>query len=406
MPFLHRVEYGFELYFLFLGLYPKDLDLQYYCDTVWVLEQLGIRISNMRIIHLNADYVRGETLDVQKLFVISDTFYNSKNHPGKPLEETIRSNISDPTDLMAEMDRARELPIPDPVRSSSCSGRQMCRYLERCFLADREVPDNHISTLVGGTERFAMAEEGRQYLREADVSRLEGSPMQYAQVMADRNGGLFADRASLNGWMEDVTYPITFLDFEWERFAIPPYQGMRPFDVLLFEYSIHILAADGTITHTLFLSVHDDRRELAEQLIRDIPEEGTVIAYNAEGAEKLRINELIAQFPEYTAQLKSMNDRMKDLQIPFTSGFVYDVRMRGGWTLKRLMSMMDDPGYQDLDIRQGMDAVFRWRELDRDTEGIDREQIINELKAYCGMDSYATLVVFQWLQSILNESFS
>ena len=109
-------------------------------------------------------------------------------------------------------------------------------------------------------------------------------------------------------------------------------------------------------------------------------------------------------FPEYRDRLLSINARMKDLQQPFIAGYLYDVRMRGVWTLKRIMSMMDEPGYSDLDIQQGMDAVFRWRLLDREDAAADREQIIEELKAYCGMDSYATLIIYKWMLGLCGLS--
>ena len=95
--------------------------------------------------------------------------------------------------------------------------------------------------------------------------------------------------------------------------------------------------------------------------------------------------------------LLDMNSRMKDLQIPFISGMIYDVRMRGSWTLKQIMSMMEDPGYSQLEIRQGMDAVFQWRQLDRD-EDVNKDEIIDDLKKYCGMDSWAMVVVFKWIR--------
>ena len=144
----------------------------------------------------------------------------------------------------------------------------------------------------------------------------------------------------------------------------------------------------------------DDRLELAENLVKDIPRVGTVIAYNAEGAEKIRIRELAALFPKLREELLDINERMEDLQLPFESGTVYDVRMRGQWSLKMIMSMMDDPGYHDLDIQQGMDAVFQWRYLDLDGDIENKEEIIENLKAYCGMDSYAMTVVYEWLRKI------
>ena len=131
----------------------------------------------------------------------------------------------------------------------------------------------------------------------------------------------------------------------------------------------------------------DDRLELADNLVKDIPHEGTVIAYNAEGAEKIRIRELAALFPKLREELLDINERMEDLQLPFESGTVYDVHMRGQWSLKMIMSMMDDPGYHDLDIQQGMDAVFQWRYLDLDGDIENKREIVDKLKAYCGMDS-------------------
>ena len=101
--------------------------------------------------------------------------------------------------------------------------------------------------------------------------------------------------------------------------------------------------------------------------------------------------------------LLGLNARMHDLQIPFERGVVYDVRMRGQWSLKTIMSMMDDPGYRNLEIAQGMEAVFQWRHLDREDHTADLEKIYEDLKAYCSMDTYAMTVVYQWLQNMIKE---
>ena len=47
-----------------------------------------------------------------------------------------------------------------------------------------------------------------------------------------------------------------------------------------------------------------------------------------------------------------------------------------------------------------MDAVFQWRYLDLDGDIENKEEIIENLKAYCGMDSYAMTVVYEWLRKI------
>lgn len=407
VPFLHHNEDGsWDLYFLYTGIYPHADDSIFYCANVWVLENLGFQLGKIRILHLNADYVRQDELDPDSLFVISDNLYNAKNNPTVPFEEHIRSHMRDFSAVIDEMNSAEPEEPGEPVRSQKCTGRVKCRHYTECFGEEREETDDSILHLFCSQHRYEMKKEGIETLKDADPERIEGSRMQYAQIMADRNGGLFVDRLALRAWLDHIVYPISFLDFEWERFAIPPYRGMKPYDVLPFEYALYILHGDGTMEHKVYLNVHDDRRNMAENLIRDIPETGSVVAYNATGAESIRIQEFADLYPDLSDRLLSINARMEDMQIPFIAGTVYDLRMRGQWSLKVIMSMMNDPGYRDLDISQGMDAVYQWRHLDYDdmTSPSEKKKIIEDLKKYCGMDAYAMTVVYQWMKDLLSAS--
>lgn len=403
VPFLHRTKHGHDLYFLFAGIYPHANDMAFYNNTVWVLENNGIVLDNIYMIHLNADYIRGKELDVEQLFIITDCFYNNNNHPTQPIKQMIDNTIKDPTSILQEMENIQEEHLLKPVRTNKCTGKSKCKYYEECFPDEEIMANNSILTLIASSEKYHMKEENIEFLKDADVSKIEGSRQQYAQIMADRGNGIYVDQLALHTWLSHLKFPIAFLDFEWERFAIPPYIGMKPYDVLPFEYALILMEEDGTIHKKVYLNIHDDRRDLAENLVKDIPSIGSVVAYNADGAEKVRIQEFAEMYHDLSEQLLSINERMEDLQLPFITGTVYDVRMRGRWSLKSIMSMMDDPGYQDLDIRQGMDAVFQWRHLDYndETNQEEKNKIIEDLKKYCGMDSYAMVVVFQWLQSLV-----
>lgn len=405
VPFLHKTDDGWELFFLFTGIYPHGDDTTFYCATVWVLENLGLKLNHIRIIHLNAEYVRGRQLDPDALFTISDALYNNNNNPTIPLESIIRGRMRDFDTVLAQMRQLNETNLPEPVRTHLCTGRNRCSYYSQCFGDQLEEPDNSITHLSCSQYRYDMKNEGLDRLKDADIERIEGSRMQYAQICADANGGLFVDKMALKQWLSHVKYPISFLDFEWERFAVPPYEGMKPYDVLPFEYALYILHEDGSTENRVYLNVHDDRRNMAENLIRDIPEAGTVVAYNATSAESVRIREFQTLYPDLAEKLASINERMEDLQIPFITGTIYDVRMRGQWSLKVIMSMMNDPGYQDLDINQGMEAVYQWRHLDYDDETPQEEKkkIVEDLRKYCGMDAYAMTVIYNWLKSLVSE---
>ena len=82
---------------------------------------------------------------------------------------------------------------------------------------------------------------------------------------------------------------------------------MRSYQVLPFQYSLHILEADGTLTHREFIGVHDCRKDFVEKLLQDLPPKGSVIAHNAEGAEKIRLQELAARFPERAKPLMKIH---------------------------------------------------------------------------------------------------
>lgn len=402
VPFLHRTDNGWNLYFLFTGIYPHASDIQFYTDTVWVLEHNDIHINDIQMLHFNANYVRGKELDVNELFTITDCFYNNHNNPTQNIKEMIYDHLEDLTPLLHKMKTTTFETLEPLKRTNKCTGRNKCRFYGKCFPNEAEEENNSIITLISSSEKYNMQKEGLLYLKDVDPTRIEGSRQQYAQILADKKDGLFVDKMALKNWLSHIKYPIAFLDFEWERFAIPPYEGMKPYDVLPFEYALDIMYEDGTIDKKVYLNVHDDRRDMAESLIHDIPKVGSVVAYNAEGAEKVRIEEFAHVFPDLSEALLSINERMEDMQLPFVNGVIYDTRMRGLWSLKCIMNMMDDPGYHDLDIAQGMDAVFQWRHLDYNdgTNEEEKKKIIEDLKKYCGMDSYAMTVVYKWLEKV------
>lgn len=89
IPFLHKTDAGWEVYFLYGGHLPKEDEAFSYMLSAWVLENLGLAVNSLYVIHLNPDYIRGKELDPQELFIISDRFYNEA---GRPAPKTFRSN--------------------------------------------------------------------------------------------------------------------------------------------------------------------------------------------------------------------------------------------------------------------------------------------------------------------------
>ncbi|MBR5048781.1 MAG: DUF2779 domain-containing protein [Erysipelotrichaceae bacterium] len=395
IPLIRYQEGHAVLYSILLatGINPEEFTaLRYEFE---VLAKLGIAVDDIFIIHLNGEYVRGKSLDHHKLWKIAENYRDNTI-----LEHVLTLDI----DLEETVREIENYQPEDPQHSSKCSGRNRCQFYEACFPQESSYEDNSILTLVSSQYKRQMYYDGIRYLRDADPNRLEGSRVQYAQIMADRNGGLFYEKLLLKQWLaEAIVYPLSFIDFEWDLYPIPPFEGMKPMDVSVFQYSLHVY--DGSeLAHYQFVGEGDCRRKLAESMLEHMPEQGTVFAYNARGAEKIRISEFAQLMPEHAEKLNAINRRMVDMADPFIGGLIYDTRMRGSFTLKVIEEIADSGhSYHDLEVANGFEAVEIHRLLEASDDLKDRESYFERLYKYCGLDSYSLYRVLSWLIRITED---
>ena len=401
IPVLHRVADGFDLYFAMYAPLPKAEDVEFYRDNIWVLKKVGIELQNIYVIHLSGDYVRQEALDLDKLFVIDRYLYKVKK-PSIMLDDLKDQDY----DLKTTLDQMRSHTLKDhqPVKRRSCKARGLCDFFDQCFIED--LVDDDIEYLVSSSKKNEMKDRGIKHLKDADLDLIEGTRVQYAQIMASKNGGLYYDEIALKKWLEKFkNKTLCFIDFEWETYMIPPYRGLRPYDHVCFEYSLHMLKKDGSLTHREFIQTGDCREDFIRSLIKDIPKDACLVAYNAEGAEILRLKELKDQFPSYAVMLDDMIARFVDMAYPFSEGLVYHTKMRANFSVKSLVKVVSDLDYRDLDISNGMDAVYKWRLLDKNIQDENLDDVRSELSRYCSLDSYSLYLLYRWLCNITRHIF-
>ena len=122
--------------------------------------------------------------------------------------------------------------------------------------------------------------------------------------------------------MDELSFPLYFLDFETVQYAIPKYTGTKPYQQIPFQYSLHYLdKRDGELMHKEFLAEigTDPRKTLAERLCNDIPEDVCIIAYN-KSFECDVIKNLASIYSELASQLLNIEYNIKDLLLPFQKG--------------------------------------------------------------------------------------
>ena len=399
IPYMHNNIDGWELYFVVLQSAPTSEKAREFAFNVKVLKKLGFRVSNVYIIHLNKDYRREQELDASELFTVVDYFYNQKGNHSTSIMDAISSTAIDLDSVITEITTG-DYDVNGDIKKAKCTRGTKCEYFDHCFPEYIYAPDESILHLSSSKNKYGMFSAGIMSLHEADLSQVEGTRLQYAQIMAARSSdGFFMDELAVISWFKEITAEAetaSFLDFEWDIYCIPPYRKMAPLQVLPFQYSLHV-SKGSKVAHYEYLGFGDCREEFIKRLISDLPTEGPIFAYNAMGAEALRLKELADCYPIYAEKILHIINRLKDLSLPFEMGLIYDLRMRGLFSLKALCSMIHpDSDYNSLEVANGLEAVKLHRKLEKET-AIEEASLLPLLN-YCSKDTEELFAVYLWIK--------
>ena len=214
------------------------------------------------------------------------------------------------------------------------------------------------------------------------------------------------DKDGIRDFMDTLSYPIYFLDFETTQAVIPEFEGTKPYQQIPFQYSLHYIEYEGgPLLHKEFLSESgtDPRRAIAERLCEDIPMNVCVTAYN-KAFECSRIKELAATFPDLSDHLMNIGSNIKDLLVPFQSGYYYTKAMGGSFSIKSVLPALfpDDPAldYHNLEqIHNGGEAMSIFPKI-KDMPSEEAERTRHNLLKYCELDTYAMVKVWERLKEI------
>jgi hypothetical protein len=94
--------------------------------------------------------------------------------------------------------------------------------------------------------------------RDDDKPGLSRTERQLLQVqLGDKSpAGYFFDAEGLKTELETFQYPMHFIDFETAMVAIPFHKGRMPYEQMAYQFSHHMLHADGRIEHSEYLDTH------------------------------------------------------------------------------------------------------------------------------------------------------
>jgi hypothetical protein len=344
------------------------------------------------IYYVNKRYARGPTIDSAELLVEADVT--------RRVDQMYRSHEQRLIELAGMLEE-------DPTLTRFAE--RSCRRPHSCPVCSTMVPaveDDHVSTLYrGGQLVRELLGEGITSIQEIPTARL-AHPRQKIQKRTLELGQPHVDPDALDAFISSLVYPLFHLDFEAVTMAVPPFDGVRPWEHVPYLYSVHREHSprDNPV-HRSFLSVPgvDQRRELALHLLESVGSEGSIVVYNA-SFERGILSRLAESFPDLADPIVASIDRIVDLLTPFNEFSFYDHRQRGKVSLKTVLPILTDYDYDDQAIHDGYTANLAYRSLSEGHRRQDADSILSDLSAYCAMDTLAMVHVVRRLRQIAEES--
>ena len=366
--------------------YLNDAAIQYY-----TIINSGINLKDISIIYINKNYLMNENIDVSQLFNIQSVY-----------DKVLKLNDRIPKDVNRFKKVLMSSKAPNVDIGTHCSKPYECDFKGVCW---NHIPDYSIFDIsrLSTKKKFDLYKKGIVKIDQVDINKTPLNSDQLIQVQSDLNNKTYIETKKIKKFIKDLKYPLFYLDFETISSAIPMYKNTKPYQQLVFQYSLHVQKSiNSKIVHSDYLANQneDPRSQFIERLINDCGNYGDIIVYNI-SFERGKLKNLIKNFPKYSLQLTSIINRLKDLMLPFKNKWYYSPKMKGSYSIKYVLpALVPDLSYDNLDIKDGGTASNIFLSMVNGTFNGNVKETRKQLLEYCYMDTFAMVKILEKLIQI------
>ena len=360
-------------------------------------ESTGLKVSELELIHVNSEYVFDGTWALQEYFTVMKVSY----------QEEVQAQIYKKIDKCLEH---LQEGFPEFLPGQQCKKPYVCPHFHIC----NSKHDSILNLRRGGSKIGNYLNQGIKRISEVqDVSFL--TPFQLKQYESEKLGRPVIDYGQLREFLNRITYPCSFLDFEGFSTPIIHELGLiniKPYSQIVFQAELKVSSSknDFNLLEHGIIAIPgiDPRKQIADFLNHYLPETGSVVVY-FKNYEVTRIRELIHLYPEYKNKFKSIIDRIVDLEEVFSRGIYVDGRFEGSTSIKKVLGIVCEDmahAYEDLAlINNGQLANIKYLQYLQGFLPIEEKQLIlNSLKKYCSLDVYSLWKIIKQLRRICEKA--
>jgi len=349
--------------------------------TAMVIDRCGFNISNVSLLLVSKDFRLG--MENEKLFVEID-------HTDKVLAKV--EEFKPFWQQIEEITRAPVKPAPRLIfECRKCEIFREClgRGIENHIFDIPRLSQSKFDELAGlGIVCIEAIPDG--FLLTENQARVRDCVLTKKPFV----GG------SLRSELTSISWPAHYLDFETVMTAIPLYPDIAPYTQIPTQYSIHKCSDVGLIIgHLEYLAdpSKDCRKELAENLINNLGEDGSIIIYST--FEKAVINNLGRLYPDLLEKLNSLAGRMIDLAAIIGKNYYHPDFHRSTSIKTTLPVLVPELSYDNLEIAEGDSAMaaFAYLALGKYKDTKEIEAVKRNLLEYCKQDTLAMVKLHQRL---------
>jgi len=362
---------------------------------VVLLRKCGIKITVINLLHLNKEYVRSGELDIIKLFSIDDV--------GEKVEDML-AVVSDEMNIALEYLSSEK----EPNGPCCCIYKGRSSHCSTFKHNNPHVPEYSVHDLnrIGSSKKklIELIDGNVFHMHEAD-GRIVFSEGQQNQIDAHINDSVLIKKDMIAEEFSKLEYPLYFLDYETFPSAVPLFDGYSSYDQVPFQYSLQVLETPDAEPKS-FEFIHTESGDpcpvLVKSLRSHIGPKGSVIVWY-KPFEKTRNTEMGMRLPECKVFFEEINKRIFDLMEIFSKQYYVHKDFKGSSSIKKVLPVLvPELSYKELLIKEGGTASQAWKKIvDGKYSKEEAKELINALKIYCNLDTYAMYAIFKRLVDIV-----